>query len=98
MIEMFIKREQSIFETKEPIQNDMKQLNLVKHHNEVYQCQGRIQGDYPIYIPRNIGSKRPVSEADSGRRLGGGGGRGARTPLFWAITLKNYKLCYLKLN
>ena len=64
MIEMFIKREQSIFETKDPIQSDMKQLNLVKHHNEVYQCQGRIQGDDPIYIPRNIGSERPVSEAD----------------------------------
>ena len=31
----------------------MKQLNLVKNHNEVYQCQGRIQGDYPIWIPRN---------------------------------------------
>ena len=84
MIEMFIKREQSIFETKEPIQNDMKQLNLIKHHNEVYQCQGRIQGDDPIYIPRNIGSERPVSEADSGRRLGGegGGGRGAYAPYF----------------
>ena len=31
----------------------MKQLNLVKNHNEVYQCQGRIQGDYPIHIPIN---------------------------------------------
>ena len=50
-IEISIKREQSILETTEPIQNDMKQLNLVKNHNEVYQCQGRIQGDYPIYMP-----------------------------------------------
>ena len=50
---MLIKREQSIFETTEPIQRDMKQLNLVKNHNEVYQCQGRIQGDNPTYIPRN---------------------------------------------
>ena len=50
---MLIKREQSIFETTKPIQNDMKPLNLFKNYSEVYQCQGRIQGDYPIYIPRN---------------------------------------------
>ena len=31
----------------------MKQLNLVKNYNEVYECQDRIQGDYPNYIPRN---------------------------------------------
>ena len=40
LIEMLIKGEQSIFEATEPIQNDLKQLNLVKNHNEVYQCQG----------------------------------------------------------
>ena len=34
-------------------QNDVKQLNLVKNQQGVYQCQGRIQGDYPTYIPRN---------------------------------------------
>ena len=39
-IEMLIKQEQSIFETTAPIQNNIKQLNLVKNHNEVYQCQG----------------------------------------------------------
>ena len=44
---MLIKQEQSIFERTEPIQNDMK------HHNEVYKCAGRIQGNYPIYIPKN---------------------------------------------
>ena len=31
----------------------MKQLNVVKNDNKVYQCQGRIQSDYPIYIPRS---------------------------------------------
>ena len=36
LIEMLIKREQSIFEATEQIQNDMKQLNLVKNHSEVY--------------------------------------------------------------
>ena len=37
-IEMLIKREQSRFEKTEPIQSNKKQLNLVKNHNEVYQC------------------------------------------------------------
>ena len=31
----------------------MKQSNLVKNQHEIYQCQGRFQSDYPIYIPRN---------------------------------------------
>ena len=51
LIEMLTKQQQSIFETTEPIQNDIKQLNLVKNQHEVYQCQGRIQCDYLIYIP-----------------------------------------------
>ena len=53
LIKMLTKWEQSIVETTESIQNTVKQLNLAKNHNEVYQCQGKIQGDYPIYIPRN---------------------------------------------
>ena len=53
LIEMLIKREQIIFERTEPIQNDMKQLNLDQNYKEVYRYQGRIQGDCPIYIPRN---------------------------------------------
>ena len=31
---MLIEQEQTIFETTEPIQNDMKQLNLFKNHNK----------------------------------------------------------------
>ena len=52
-LEMLIKREESIFKTAEVIQNNTKKINLVENQHEVYQCQGRIQGDYPIYIPRN---------------------------------------------
>ena len=37
----------------------MKQLNLVKNQNDIYECRGRIQGDFPIYIPKacNIAQK-----------------------------------------
>ena len=50
---MLIKREENIFKTAKVIQNNTKKLNLVENQHEVYQCHGRIQGDYPIYIPRN---------------------------------------------
>ena len=52
-MEMLIKGEQSKFEEIEAFQNDVKQLNLVKNIKEIYECQGRIQGDYPTYIPKN---------------------------------------------
>ena len=52
-LEMLIKREENIFKTAKVIQNNTKKLNLVENQHEVYQCHGRIQGDYPIYIPRN---------------------------------------------
>ena len=52
-IEMLIKGEQSKFEETEAFQNDVKQLNLVKNVKEIYECQGRIQGDYPTCIPKN---------------------------------------------
>ena len=30
--------------------DDVNQLNLVKNQNDIYECRGRIQGDYLIYI------------------------------------------------
>ena len=38
-IEMLIKQEQNMFETTEPIQNNMQQINLVKNQHEVFQFQ-----------------------------------------------------------
>ncbi|KAK3744823.1 hypothetical protein QZH41_015697, partial [Actinostola sp. cb2023] len=32
-------------------QEDKLQLNLQKNNEGVYECRGRIQGDYPIYLP-----------------------------------------------
>ena len=28
-------------------------LNLQRITNDMYECRGRIQGDYPIYIPKD---------------------------------------------
>ena len=75
---MLIKREENIFKTAKVIQNNTKKLNLVENQHEVYQCHGRIQGDYPIYIPRNsklynMSIKIPFmgsySDNDHGNRL-----------------------------
>ena len=72
LMEMLIKRDQSIFEATEPIQNDMKQLKLVQNQNQVYQCQGRIQGDYPVYIPRNIKLAEKIVQHVHKKTLHGG--------------------------
>ena len=32
-------------------QEDQQRLNLQKNANGLYECRGRIQGDYPIYLP-----------------------------------------------
>ena len=32
---------------------DQEQLNLQKNEEGVYECQGRIQGHFPIYLPDN---------------------------------------------
>lgn len=30
----------------------MKQLKLVKNLNNIYKCRDKIQGDFPMYIPK----------------------------------------------
>ena len=32
-------------------QEDQQRLNLQKNADGLYECRGRIQGDYPIYLP-----------------------------------------------
>ena len=45
-------------------QEDQQRLNLQKNANGLYECRGRIQGDYPIYLPDNaLFSKKLVMYA-----------------------------------
>lgn len=46
-----IRREQQHFENSEKFINDQQQLNLKMNEEGLYECRGRIQGDYPLYIP-----------------------------------------------
>ena len=36
----------------EKFQQDRKSLNLVQNTEGIYECRGRIQGSYPIYLPK----------------------------------------------
>ena len=45
-------------------QEDQQRLNLQKNADGLYECRGRIQGDYPIYLPDDaLLSKRLVLHA-----------------------------------
>ena len=45
-------------------QEDQQRLNLQKNADGLYECRGRIQGDYPIYLPDDaLFSKRLVLHA-----------------------------------
>jgi len=47
----WVKRVQNKGEYASKFQEDKLQLNLQKNNEGVYECRGRIQGDYPIYLP-----------------------------------------------
>ena len=47
----WIKKIQDQHCTGEKFQNDIKKLNLQKDTRGIYICKGRIQGEYPIYLP-----------------------------------------------
>ena len=44
--------EQKRLESNENFQQYCKSLNLVQNTAGVYECRGRIQGSYPIYLPK----------------------------------------------
>ena len=48
----YIKGEQKRIESSEKFQQDCKSLNLVQNTEGIYECRGRIQGIYPIYLPK----------------------------------------------
>ena len=50
-ISFMIKRAQRDVEETSQFKNDSLRLNLVKNEEGIYECRGRIQGVYPIYLP-----------------------------------------------
>ena len=48
----YIKSEQKRLDSSEKVQQDRKSLNLVQNTEGIYEYRGRIQGSYPIYLPK----------------------------------------------
>ena len=60
----WIKRVQFRHENTEKFKDDQQQLGLQKNENGVYVCHGRIQLEYPVYLPPSaLFSERLVMSA-----------------------------------
>ena len=57
-INFMIKRAQRDVDETSQFKNDCQRLNLVKNEEGIYECRGRIQGVYPLYLP----FRHPISE------------------------------------
>ena len=52
-LKFLIKRAQGDGENSDQFKEHSQRLNLQKNEEGIYVCKGRIQGDYPIYLPSN---------------------------------------------
>ena len=60
----FIKREQNLYSNTEKFEINRQQLNLNMNQEGIYECHGRIQGDYPVFIPnKSVLAEKLVEEA-----------------------------------
>ena len=57
-IKCLIKHAQKDSESTKSFKNDCGRLNLQKDEDGIFRCKGRIQGEYPIYMP----FRNPISE------------------------------------
>ena len=68
----WIKHKQQKTEKTDSSKEDQGCLNLQKNNTGIYQCMGRIQGRYPLYIPRrSILAEKMVHEAHKRAMHGG---------------------------
>ena len=95
------KRVQESCKGEEKLEEDCLQLNLQENQNGVLECRGRIQGDYPVYLPDNhLYTEKLVTEAHLGTLHGGVGLTMAKVrerhwvPRLRRLTKKIVKTCY----
>ena len=73
-INFWIRRAQIDVEETDTFMVDKSRLNLQMNEQHIYICMGRIQGEYPIYLPRNhILSNKVVEDAHMATLHGGVG-------------------------
>ena len=99
-IGVWVKRAQAAYSKTEQFEEGKLRLNLQKNSRGLYECRGRIQGDYPIYLLNSILSEKMVMAAHR-RTLHGGVGltMAAIRSRYWISTLKQLakrmmKRCY----
>ena len=67
-----IKREQKRFQVTEKFKNDKAQLNIQLNCEGILECHGRIQGEFPIYIPNTSALSEKLVEEAHRKTLHGG--------------------------
>ena len=71
-VERWIYRVQSRFAATDKHQKDGPRLKLQKNEQGLFECRGRIQGDYPIYLPDDdLLNKKLVTSANKNTLHGG---------------------------
>ena len=73
-IDWWIKREQNHHNDSDQAQEDKQRLNLQNNKNGLLKCRGRIQGEYPIYIPPTSILAEKIVTHEHQRMLHGGVG------------------------
>ena len=70
--DFWIKKEQSKVEGNEKFEEERQQLGLKKNEEGIYICHGRLEGEYPIYLPSDsLFSERLVAYAHHSTLCGG---------------------------
>ena len=52
-VKFWIRRIQTRNANTEKFTKDQQQLHLKKNDEGIYECRGRVQRDYPVYLPDN---------------------------------------------
>ena len=73
-VQWWIKRTQGSYSNTEKFMQDQLRLNLQKNSEGLYECRGRIQGRYRIYLPASTVSSEKLVQDSHVLTLHGGVG------------------------
>ena len=80
----FIRKAQEQYEHTDEFKKDQLSLNLQRNKNGLYECRGRIQGSYPLYLPPTHPITERIATQCHLRTLHGGVG----------LTMTEIRRCY----
>ena len=86
----WIKRAQQEAQTSDGFETIKRELNLHENETKVLECLGRIQGEYPVYLPQSHAFTWKIVEAHLATLHGGVGMTMARIrERFWILKLRS---------